>query len=153
MSADTGNFWQKHSGIKATHQEVAEAVASEMAARALIDTTALTAEQVAARLNLPVSTVLLHAADRELYSYSEERGRKFPEWQFTAAGRSVIPSLGSVLAALPVDLHPRTVAGFFLTTQPDLVSRGTPVSAKEWLEAGMPIDPVVQLAASLKSEC
>lgn len=151
MSAAERNFWQKHSGIRATPQDVAEAVASEMAARALIDASALTAEQVAARMNMPVSTVLLYSADRKLYSYSEERGRKFPEWQFTAAGQSVIPSLDRVLAALPVDLHPRAVAGFFLTAQPDLILRGKAVSAKEGLEAGMPVDDVVQLAAGLIS--
>lgn len=153
MSADARNFWQEHSGIKAANQDVAEVLALETTARALMDASALTAEQVAARMNMPVSTVLLYTADRSLYSYSEERGQKFPEWQFTAAGHAVIPSLDSVLAALPVDLHPRAVAGFFLTAQPDLVLRGTPVSAKEWLEAGRPVDPVVQLAASLKSEC
>jgi hypothetical protein len=95
MSADARNFWQNHSGIKAIPQEVAEAVSSEMAARALTDASALTAEQLGARTNMPVSTVLLYTADRKLYSYSEEHGRKFPGWQFTGAGQSVIPSLGS----------------------------------------------------------
>lgn len=135
MSVVDRDFWERHSGINATGQDVARAVASDTATRALLVASAWTAEQVAAHLNVPVSTVLLFSADRKLYSYSDEGRRKFPEWQFTAAGQSVIPSLDSVGTAMPVDIHPQSVTGFFLTKQPDPILRGDPVSAKEWLEA------------------
>jgi hypothetical protein len=52
--------------------------------------------------------------------------------------------------ALPVDLYPRAVAGFFVTAQPDRVLRGSPVSARGWLEAGMPVDAVVQLTPEIQ---
>lgn len=149
LSVAEQDFGERHSGISATHQDVAKARDSDTAARALMVASAWTAEQVAERLNVPVSTVLLYSADGKLYSYSEERGRIFPGWQFSAAGQSVIPSPDSVLAALPVDLHPQAAAGFFLTKQPDLILRGIPVSAKEWLEAGMPVDAVVHMAGVL----
>lgn len=146
------DFWDLHSGINATHQDVAKARDSDRAALAHMVASVWTAEQVSERLNVPVSTVLLDTAEGKLYSYSGEGGRKFPECQFTAAGQSVIPSLDSVLTALPVDLHPQSVTGFFLTKEPDLILRGSPVSAKEWLEAGMPVDAIVQMAAGLKPE-
>lgn len=37
-----------------------------------------------------------------------------------------MPSLAEILKALPEDLHPQSVAGFFLTRQPDLVLHGEP---------------------------
>ncbi|GGI00145.1 hypothetical protein ACFFGR_13890 [Arthrobacter liuii] len=152
LSVAEQNFWERHSGINATQQDVAKARDSDTAARADMVASVWTAEQVAEHLNVPVSTVLLDTAEGKLYSYSDEGGRNFPEWQFTATGQSVIPSLDSVLTALPVDLHPQSVTGFFVTRQPDLILRGIAVSAKEWLEAGMPVDAVVHMAAGLKCQ-
>jgi hypothetical protein len=46
-------------------------------------------------------------------------------------------------------LHPQSVAGFFLTPQPDLDLYGHPASVKAWLEAGGSTDPVLALAEGL----
>ncbi len=73
----------------------------------------------------------------------------FPQWQFNDTGDKSIPSLEDVLGALPDDLHPQAVAGFFLTPQPDLVLNGMHVSAKSWLEAGGSKKVVVDLAEGL----
>jgi hypothetical protein len=103
---------------------------------------------VAELLGRQNSAVRHYKADRKLYAY-ERGGRSiFPMWQFTEE-RKAIPYLDKVLAVLPADLHPQAVAGFFVTPQPDLVLDGKPVSAKDWLEQGGPVEPILQLGNAL----
>jgi hypothetical protein len=52
------------------------------------------------------------------------------------------------LAALPDDLHPQAVAGFFLTPQPDLVMNGEAVPVAVWLQEGGSVELVLTLAAA-----
>lgn len=143
------NFWKDHSGIKDSEAALASASAANAAARVSLDASATTADEVARRMGLSASTIRHYKAARKLYSYMVNGKLAFPDWQFTSTGNRSIPSLESVLAVLPADLHPQTVAGFFLTPQPDLVLRDEPVSAKEWLEAGGSDAPVVELAKGL----
>ncbi len=100
-------------------------------------------------MHLSPSAVGRRSAERKLYSYRAGGRLVFPDWQFSEAGDKVIPSLEAVLRVLPVDLHPQSVAGFFLTPQPDLILHGSPVSAKAWLEAGGPARNVIDLAEGL----
>jgi hypothetical protein len=142
-------FWEVNSGIKDSEAAVATASASNAAARVLLDASAASADEVAKRMRLSPSTIRHYKADRKLYSYLVNGKLAFPGWQFNESGDRSIPSLENVLAVMPEDLHPQTVAGFFLTPQPDLVLHGEPVSAKEWLEAGGGDEPVVELAEGL----
>jgi hypothetical protein len=143
------DFWDKNAGITATPQGTARASAANAAARSLMDTTSLAAAEVAELLQLPLPTIQRVAARGLLYFYLADGMTVFPAWQFNAEGTAVIPSLGDVLHALPADLHPQSVAGFFLTPQPDLVLNGSPVSAKAWLEAGGSRRIVISLAKGL----
>lgn len=149
LSAPDRAFWNANSGIDNSPAAVISASAANAAARIVLDASALTAAEVATHLGLSPSTVRHYKAKRQLYSYLVDGKLAFPNWQFNEAGNKPIPSLEDVLGALPEDLHPQAVAGFFLTPQPDLVINGTSVSAKAWLEAGGGKDPVVELAEGL----
>jgi len=143
------DFWDENAGVTATPQETVRAAEANAAARSLMDASSLTAAEVADRLHLPLPTIQSVAASGLLHSYQANGQTVFPAWQFNAEGTAVIPSLGDVLHALPADLHPQSVAGFFLTPQPDLVLNGSPVSAKAWLEAGGTSGVVIDLAEGL----
>jgi hypothetical protein len=143
-------FWEAHSGIKASEQDRAAASARNAAARLLSETSALTADEVASLLRLTPSTVRHYRASQRLYSFLVHGRIAFPAWQFTAAG-APIPHLEAVLRALPEGLHPQAVAGFFLTPQPDLRLGGEAASPKDWLESGGSAEPAVALASSLGS--
>ncbi|OOP59535.1 hypothetical protein BMF89_20420 [Arthrobacter sp. SRS-W-1-2016] len=149
LSAPDRAFWNEYSGIDSSPASVAVASAANAAARIVLDASAFTAAEVAEHLGLTASTVRHYKAARKLYSYLVDGKLAFPAWQFNEAGDKPIPSLDAALGALPEDLHPQAVAGFFLTPQPDLVISGTPVSAKAWLEAGGSEEPVVELAEGL----
>lgn len=149
MDSRDREFWDSYSGVSATPGDADRAAAGNAAARALMDSTGRTADEVAALLHLAPSTVRRRSADRKLYAYRAGGRLLFPAWQFNDAGDKEIPSLEAVLAVLPADLHPQSVAGFFLTPQPDLVLHGSPVSAKAWLEASGNAANVVELARGL----
>ncbi|QNE15575.1 hypothetical protein [Pseudarthrobacter sp. NBSH8] len=149
LSARDRDFWDKNSGIAADHAAVAIASAANAAARIVLDASALTAAEVAERMRMSASTIRHYKSARKLYSYLVNGKLAFPQWQFNDTGDKSIPSLEDVLGALPDDLHPQAVAGFFLTPQPDLVLNGMHVSAKSWLEAGGSKKVVVDLAEGL----
>ncbi|MCG2621639.1 hypothetical protein LVY72_06875 [Arthrobacter sp. I2-34] len=86
---------------------------------------------------------------RRLYAYRRDGDLLFPERQFTAPGNTLVPYLHAVLAALPAGAHPGSIAGFFLTVQPDPVLNGRAVTVKEWLEAGGPSEFVIEMAQDL----
>jgi hypothetical protein len=151
LSAPDRSFWNAHSGITASQDEVAAATAANAVSSLVSDTSSLTAEQVAHELGLSASTIRHYKSAGRLYSY-ERRGKlHFPLWQFSTTSGQVIPSLAAVLAALPQEAHPQTIAGFFQTLQPDLVIDGRTSSAKQWLEAGGDPEPVVAIASDLAS--
>ncbi|HEX9088689.1 MAG TPA: hypothetical protein VF867_14320 [Arthrobacter sp.] len=149
LSASDRDFWEANSGITATDAAIAGASAANAAARIVFDSSSVTADEVAARMHLAASSIRHYKAAGKLYSYLVNGKLAFPAWQFNDAGDKSIPFLADVLGALPDDLHPQAVAGFFLTRQADLVLNGSPVSAKEWLEAGGGKDIVISLAEGL----
>lgn len=149
LPARDRDFWDQHSGITSTPHDIAKAAADNAAARVLMDSSALTAAEVADRMRLSASTIRHNKAARKLYSYLVNGRLLFPSWQFMDAGNKAIPFLEDVLKALPANLHPQSVSGFFLTPQPDLVLNGEAVSAKAWLESGGDVAPVIELAQSL----
>ena len=149
LSAHDRNFWVANAGITVSEVAVASASVANAAAQVALDSSAISAAEVAKRTHLSASTVRHYKAARRLYSNMVNGKLVFPVWQFNDAGDTPIPALNDTLAVLPDDLHPQSVAGFFLTLQPDLVLDGEPVSAKAWLEAGGSKDVVVGLAESL----
>ncbi len=149
LSANDRSFWNENSGVAVSEAAVASASVANAAAQVALDSSAISAAEVAKRMHLSASTVRHYKAARRLYSNMVNGKLVFPVWQFNDAGDTPIPALNDILAVLPDDLHPQSVAGFFLTLQPDLVLDGEPVSAKAWLEAGGSKDVVVGLAESL----
>lgn len=145
-------FWVGNSGISATPADVTRAYAANSYASKMLDSAARTPVEVAHLMRLSTRAVLDFSSDRKLYTYTVDEEVLFPDWQFNAAGDSAIPGLAEVLAAMPEDLHPLSVAGFFLTRQHDLVLDDEPVSAKAWLEAGRPVASVVALTDSFWCE-
>lgn len=81
---------------------------------------------------------------------------KSPQLPFLPVTATLEPALRGnfledVLKALPDNLHPQSVSGFFLTPLADLGRNGEAVSAKAWLESGGDVAPVLDLAQSLAS--
>lgn len=79
-----------------------------------------------------------------LWSFRLGRSRRLPRWQFTADGPS-LPGLDIVVAAIPAELAPESVAGFMNTVQPELEGR-TPAAH---LAGGGDPHPVAELVDSL----
>ena len=107
--------------------------------------------QKAAAERLGVSTSRIRQKIREgsLYAINGAGGRVCPRWQFHDG--STLPGLERVLAAISKDAHPVAVQRFFLTVSPDLESPtlGTPLSPRDWLATGHPVENVVLLAQAL----
>ena len=103
------------------------------------------ADEVARRLGVKGSRVRQRVGERSLYALDTSTGRVFPRFQFHAAG--TLPGLGRVLAAFGPDAHPVGIARFFLAPTEDLESAllDGPVSPRDWLIAGLPVDAVVDL--------
>lgn len=79
-----------------------------------------------------------------LWSFRLGRSRRLPRWQFTADGRS-LPGLDTVVAAIPAELSPESLAGFMNTAQPELEGR-TPAAH---LARGGDPHPVAELVTGL----
>jgi hypothetical protein len=144
LSARDRAFWASHSGISA-----APPARRDVAGQVLIDSSSLTAVEVAERLHVSVSTVRRRAVARKLYSYRLDRRLAFPDWQFTEAGDQTLPALDRVLSILPDDLHRQAVEGFFRTPMPDLVINGEGTPVAQWLEKGGAVEPVLAIARAL----
>ncbi|TSE15033.1 helix-turn-helix domain-containing protein [Arthrobacter sp. KBS0703] len=145
-------FWRAHSGIAPMPHAVARGSANNAAAQLLMDSSSLTAAEVAKKLHLSVSTVRRYGAQRKLYFYTAWGQLAFPIWQFTETGTRTLPGLERILSTLPADLHPQSVAGFFATPQQDLTINGEAVTAAVWLEEGGSEEPVLAMARALAAE-
>lgn len=104
--------------------------------------------EVAARLQIDASRVRHRLARRQLVGIRRADGWRLPKWQFGADG-APLPGLERVLRALPANVHPVVVAGFFATAAPELRIGRTAVSPRAWLAGGGDPAPVVALAAEL----
>ena len=146
LSARDRSFWDANAGITAEEGGVATAAAANVVTALVSDSSALTAEELARKLHLSSSTIRHYKSAGRLYSYERHGKLHFPLWQFAADTGQALPGLSVVLAALPRDAHPQTIAGFFQTPQPDLVIDGEASSAKQWMESGGDTEPVVSIA-------
>ena len=82
-------FWDAHSGITADSATVSRGSGRNAASQVLMDSSSLTAAEVAENLCLAPSTVQHYKAERKLYTYLANGRLLFPTWQFTqTAGRS-----------------------------------------------------------------
>jgi hypothetical protein len=96
-------------------------------------------------LDVHRSRVSHRLRDNQLYSFRIGSQRRLPTWQFSADG-APLPGLETVLGALPADLHPAAVEGFFTTPDPDLDD----ASPAQWLASGGDPRRVVDEAEGLE---
>ena len=139
-------FWDKHAGLALVDKEgqPGGADAADEAAALLGEAAqSLTIDQAADLLGVHRSRISHRVSDGQLYSFRLGSQRRLPVWQFTEAG--ALPGLVQVLAALPQDLHPGAVQGFFTTANPDLGD----ATVRQWLASGGDPRAAVAEAAGL----
>jgi hypothetical protein len=109
----------------------------------------LSAAEAAKLLRVDVSRVRQRLRERSLFGIEYESSWRLPRFQFER--RRVIPGLAQVLKSLPADLFPLDTVDWFVLPDPDLQldSDAAPMSPREWLLSGRPVEAVVTLARDL----
>jgi DNA-binding protein Rv2175c, wHTH domain len=109
----------------------------------------LSAAEAAKLLHVDVSRVRQRLRERSLFGIEHEGSWRLPRFQFER--RAVIPGLAQVLKTLPPDLFPLDVVDWFVLPDPDLKldSDTAPLSPREWLLSGRPVEAAVTLARDL----
>jgi hypothetical protein len=109
----------------------------------------LSAAEAAKLLRVDVSRVRQRLRERSLFGIEYEGSWRLPRFQFER--RLVIPGLAQVLKSLPADLFPLDTVDWFVIPDPDLQVDGdaAPLSPREWLLSGRPVEVVVTLARDL----
>jgi hypothetical protein len=109
----------------------------------------LSAAEAAKLLHVDVSRVRQRLRERSLFGIEHEGSWRLPRFQFER--RLVIPGLAQILKALPPDLFPLDIVDWFVLPDPDLQldSDAAPLSPREWLLSGRPVEAVVTLARDL----
>ncbi|MDX6229991.1 MAG: hypothetical protein QOI76_3381 [Frankiales bacterium] len=113
--------------------------------------TSLSVPEAAARLDVDASRVRHRIREGgDLWALRTAAGRRrLPALQF-APGGGLVPGLAEVLRALPADLHPLELAGFFTSRRPELRLKGREQTPVEWLVRGGDVTPVLALAAGVR---
>jgi len=109
----------------------------------------VSAADAAKLLRVDVSRVRQRLRERSLFGIEYEGSWRLPRFQFER--RLAIPGLAQVLKSLPVDLFPLDTVDWFVIPDPDLQldSDASPLSPREWLLSGRPVEAVVTLARDL----
>ncbi|MDQ6895991.1 MAG: excisionase family DNA-binding protein [Actinomycetota bacterium] len=146
LTAGEEAFWNRHAGMALSDPEASPlARATDETVSVLgAASRSLTIEQAADLLGVHRSRVSHRLRDGRLYAFQLGTQRRLPRWQLTTDD-TPLPGLDAVLAALPADLHPAAVEGFFTTPDPDLDGE-TPA---RWLASGGDPHRVVDEAAGI----
>jgi hypothetical protein len=149
LTSDEAHFLAEHGGVPPASKRKLERLDARSAARAVLEAAeSLTRGEVAELLGIDESRVSHRLRAGSLYSYPGASGRpRYPSWQFP--GGKSLPHLADVLARVPAGTHPVTVRTFMTTPDDALRLDGAAVSPVDWLAAGGPAEPVVELAATL----
>jgi hypothetical protein len=116
---------------------------------ALLETSYTTSE-AAKYLNVDASRIRQRLRGHSLFGIDYDGEKRLPRFQFER--KRVIPGLREVIGALPSDLNPLDVAEWFLSPNPDLelAEQEAPLSPRQWLLSGQPVETVVGLAGSFE---
>ncbi len=132
-------------------QSVADLVNQISAEYAVIASTAIDTSEAAEWLHVKPSRIRQRIGDHTLLGIQGiENNWLLPRFQFDDDG-SEIPGMRRVLQSMEEGLHPITINGFLNASQPDLYSDllQKPLTPKEWLKSGHPVEPVIDLAKAL----
>ena len=141
-------FLDAHAGVRPTRRDESQALAATTASVTELVARARTVDGAAALAGVHPSRVRHWIGDGTVHAMKIGGRNLLPSWQFGADGRPVA-HLGEVLAALPSDLHPLSLAGFFTAPVPELEIDDRGLSPLEWLASGGDPVTVVALARSL----
>lgn len=151
LSGAETEFLREHAGPAAVEvlgtdpaALVRDARRAEMARMTELVAGSLGIAEAALLLGVDRSRVSQRLSAGSLWSFRLGRGRRLPRWQFNPDGRS-LPGLDVVVAAIPAELSPESIAGFMNTPQPELEDR-TPAAH---LAGGGEPAPVAELVAGL----
>ena len=147
LTAAEEDFWARHAGVPLGDAETTPLDRATDATMSVIGSASrsLTIDQTARLLDVHRSRISHRLRDNQLYSFRIGSQRRLPRWQFTAEGVP-LPGLETVLDALPADVHPAAVEGFFTTPNPDLDD----ASPAQWLASGGDPQRVVDEAEGLE---
>ena len=107
-----------------------------------------TVDETAKLLGAPDADIRRLVNERKLYAVRHNGEWIVPDFQ--VEGRGLIPGLEQVVPHLPHDVQIVEVYTWFTSPSTDLEDdHNRPLSPREWLLAGRPIDPVITLAADL----
>lgn len=107
---------------------------------------AMTTSDVAQQLGRAEANVRRSRLSGDLYSLNpgDQRGLRFPRWQFTDSGQPT-PGLRRIIPAFPRHTHPAAIE-HFMTTATEVLDGLAPV---EWLAGGGAVDTVVEIVDEL----
>jgi hypothetical protein len=137
--------------IAEERQSAADLVNQISAEYAVIASTAIDTSEAAEWLHVKPSRIRQRIGDHTLLAIQGvENNWLLPRFQFDNEGRE-IPGMRRVLQCMEEGLHPITINGFLNAPQPDLYSDllQKPLTPKEWLKSGHPVEPVIDLAKAL----
>ncbi|TFD42586.1 hypothetical protein E3T33_12080 [Cryobacterium sp. TMT1-2-1] len=108
-----------------------------------------TATQVATRLHIALHEVDVWRERGDLFAFVADGTLHYPTWQFTdAIDRPVLPHLAKLTAALPDDMHPAGILGFFSTPQRGAGMNGQPMTPGQWLIRGGDVQTLTDILDS-----
>lgn len=150
LTAAEEDVLARYSGVGADPAAPVRARAHAAARTVLLYPHAFSTADVAQLLKVSTSRIRHLTRERRLYALPTGRrsGLRFPGWQFDEG--CPVPGMAVVLDALPSDMHPLEVAGFFTTPTPDLaVDDGDPATPLRWLRSGGDPAVVADLASAI----
>ena len=137
-------YIEQFAGLSAA-AEIQPSFGEIVARQAAVDATRFaTTREVAEVLGIDESRVRHRRGAGDLIAYKLGRVLRYPLWQFTPGSphATPLPGLPKLLAILPSHMHPAEIAGRMLTPQAELTLENQPVSPRDWLASGGPVDAV-----------
>lgn len=139
----------REGGLDLSRVPETDPFAAPVALFAAIVASSLSPAETAARLGVQAGQVRQMIARRTLYSVKLDDRRHVPLFQFRQSG-PLVPNITQVNAALPTDLHPTAVYGWYTRPDADLVvdenADGRGMTPLEWLDSGG--DPAVLVSVA-----
>lgn len=149
LTAEQEEVLVEHGGLEPAEHDDTRGVAVLSARTSLAEQirTSMSVEEAGRLIGIDPSRVRHRVRDGSLYGHKVGKSLRLPYWQF--ADESPLPSLRSVLVALPADLHPLEATAFMTTPVADLALQGHDRSPVDWLTLGGDARTVTELAAAI----